>query len=160
MAIDLIFAFPNYDEKGSPIGCALKLHGVPASGIAKIIGLKDRAMGRGDAEITIDYEFWKEASFETQCALLDHELTHLAPITNKHGVFKKDDLDRPKLRMRKHDFQVGWFDCIAKDHGAHSIERMQARELVEVRGQFYFPEMVAVDQMERSVIALRTATGK
>ena len=43
--------------------------------------------------------------------------------------------------VRKHDHQFGWFDCVARRHGAHSIEVQQAQQLTamaELR-QLYLP---------------------
>jgi hypothetical protein len=65
--------------------------------------------------------------------LIDHELTHLA---KKGTIF--DPLDRPKLSMRLHDHQFGWFDQIAKRHGRASIEVKQVRAFFESSGQMYF----------------------
>lgn len=44
----------------------------------------------------------------------------------------------PGLKMRRHDFQVGWFHEIAERHGKESIELMQAQQLFDERGQLYF----------------------
>jgi hypothetical protein len=49
-----------------------------------------------------------------------------------------DALDRPKLAMRKHDHQFGWFDEVAQRHGEASPEVRQARVLMEKSGQLYF----------------------
>ena len=65
--------------------------------------------------------------------MIDHELTHLA---KKGTIF--DPLDRPKLSMRLHDHQFGWFDQIAKRHGRASIEVKQVRAFFESSGQMYF----------------------
>ena len=136
--IDFIFAFPDYDENGEAISNALKLNGYPALGICRKISLKDRAKGMGDAEISIDADWWQNrASEEQQAALLDHELHHIA-VTEK-----RDDLGRPILKIRKHDVQVGWFSVIAQRHGTHSQERIQAKQIMDAMGQFFWPEIAA-----------------
>jgi hypothetical protein len=53
-----------------------------------------------------------------------------------------DDLGRPKLRMRKHDINFGWFNQVAKRHGSASQERIQARMILDEAGQFYWPDLV------------------
>ena len=50
---------------------------------------------------------------------------------------KRDAQGRPKIKLRKHDFQVGWFHEIARRHGEHSVEVRQCRELVSEQGQTY-----------------------
>lgn len=135
--VDYVFAYPDLDENDQPTSNAIKVNGYPAAGMCRILNLKDRAMGRADAEITLDYPHWEEASTREKEALLDHELHH---ITLGKG---RDDLQRPKLRMRKHDVQVGWFTAIAERHGTASCERIQAVQIMEKKGQYYWPEMLA-----------------
>lgn len=140
--IDFLFAYPRYDEKDQPIGDAIKHQGVKALGLAKKLGASDRAKGTGDAEIRIDWEWWKEVGEQEQRALLDHELHHLSICKNKAGVIKTDDLGRPVIRLRKHDYQIGWFNVIAERHGVHSQERKQAQTMFENSGQIYWPSLV------------------
>lgn len=53
--VDFVFAYGERDEEtGERIGDALTLHGFRAFGITRKLSLKDRTMGRGDAEIAID----------------------------------------------------------------------------------------------------------
>ena len=101
-------------------------------------------LGRGDAEIALDYYWWTQAaSEEQQRALLDHELHHIAVVMMKHSdTAQREEDGRPKLRLRKHDFEWGWFNVIAHRHGEHSQERIQAKEIVERAGQFYFAEFL------------------
>lgn len=135
--IDFLFAFADVDEStGEVTGDALKLHGVKALGIARKLGPKDRAKGLGDAEICLDGDWWTAASHEEREALLDHEMHHIC------GTDKRDNLGRPVIKMRKHDWQFGWFNIIAARHGAHSQEQKQAIAMMEVSGQFYWPGFV------------------
>lgn len=146
LKIDFMFAYADVDEKtGEPTNNALSKNGVRALGIARKLSLKDRAMGRGDAEISLDHDYWDHASIEERRAILDHELHHFAVKMNPQGVVKRDDLNRPKLEIRHHDHDFGWFDIIAKRHGDASQERQQAAAmLVEGSGQYYWPEIVKV----------------
>lgn len=139
--IDLIFAFAAVDETtGEPTGNALNHHGVKALGIARKIALKDRAMGRGDCEVTLDGDWWKDANEAEARALLDHELHHFQVKMDKRGLVR-DDLGRPVIVMRKHDYEFGWFKCIAARHGNTSMERMQAAQMMCDAGQYFWPEI-------------------
>lgn len=127
--IDFIFAHAPQDEKGFPTGPAIKWHGFSAAGVCKILSIKDRAMGRGDAEIILDGDKWDSWDVERQNALIDHELTHIELVVNQMGILRRDDLDRPKLKLRKHDAEFGWFAEVARRHGTHSFEVHQATVL-------------------------------
>ena len=136
MTVDYLFAYADLDDFGNPKNDAITVGGYPADGMARIVNLKDRAKGNRDAEIVLDGVEWDKLSEPEQRALLDHELYHF---TLGKGT---DDLSRPKLRMRKHDVHVGWFGLIAERHGIHSAERRQAKQIMEVKGQIYWPELV------------------
>jgi len=129
-----------HDSEGS----ALKHAGYDAQAVIRVVGLKDRAAGRGDLEIVIDEVNYNRLTDEQRVALLDHELYHVTLKTDKEGVVKRDGADRPKFGMRKHDRQLGWFDEIARRHGDNAAEVIQARALIEQAGQVYFPFMKSV----------------
>lgn len=149
VTIDLLFARAEIDDKsGEPTGCALKHQGVRALGIARKISLKDRAAGRADAEIAIDGDWWESAGHEEREALLDHELYHLSVRLNDKEIPIRDDLGRPKLVIRKHDIQIGWFHAVAERHKQFSIERQQARSMMTNHGQYYWPDIVAAVKPE------------
>lgn len=137
--IDIVMAFADEDDRGNLLNDALTAHGVRALGITRKVGLKHRALGHGDAEIALDGNYWAQASAEEQAALLDHELHHISVQCDKNGNPQFDDLRRPKIVLRKHDVQVGWFKVIAERHGAASIERLQAKAIMDGQGQFYWP---------------------
>ena len=88
----------------------------------KINSYRDRVEGKADVTITIDGHHWDELSDAELAAVLDHELTHLELVIEEDGSVSRDDIDRPKLRMRKHDFQIGGFNEVAKRHKADSLE--------------------------------------
>jgi hypothetical protein len=50
--------------------------------------------------------------------------------SKKTGAVERDDLDRPKLKMREHDYEFGWFAETAHRFGEDSFEFSQARELL------------------------------
>jgi hypothetical protein len=137
--IDFLMAFASQDDNGYPTGPAITHQGYRAAGLCRILSLKDRAMGRGDAEIILDGDRWESWDVERQNALLDHELTHLSLVVNQMDVLQRDDLDRPKLRLRKHDFQTGDFIEVAKRHGMHSFECEHAKRVMDEAGQFFWP---------------------
>ena len=140
--IDFVFAFADKDEKtGEPINNAMTKNGCKALGVCRKISLKDRALGRGDAEIALDGDWWKDASPEERAALLDHELHHIEVKIDNRGPVR-DDLGRPVLRLRKHDHEFGWFTIIASRHGQHSQERIQAKSIMDMHGQFYWQDLV------------------
>ena len=140
--IDLIFAFADTDDDtGEKLNDALTLHGHKALGITRKLGAKDRVMGRGDAEIVLDGDWWTEtASEEQQRALLDHELHHVA-VKTKKGAVQHDDLGRPQINLRKHDVEFGWFAVIADRHGKHSQEQIQAATILDAYGQYFWPQL-------------------
>ena len=139
--IDFVFAFSDKDEGGNPINNALSKNGRKALGITRKIPLKDRVLGRGDAEIALDGDWWEEAPEKQQAALLDHELHHIALKIDKRGVVR-DDLGRPLIQLRKHDYEFGWFNVIAERHGQHSLERIFAASMMDNHGQLYWPDVV------------------
>lgn len=134
VTFDLLFA---ESDSGNPVKC----RGRSAYAVVRIISPLDRAKGMADAEIKIDME--KYEAFEDddeRRALLDHELEHVVPVVDDaNGGFKRDDYGRPKLRMREHDVEVGWFAKIAERWGVKSVERKQARQIFDDHGNQLFP---------------------
>ena len=140
LKLDLVFAFADTDEDGRPLNDALTKNGLKSLGVTRAVPLKDRALGRGDAEIALDGDWWKTASGDEQAALLDHELHHISLKTDKNGNIKYDDLNRPLIKLRKHDFECGFFAVIADRHGSASQERKQAKAMMDKFGQYFLPE--------------------
>lgn len=150
VTIDFVFAFADIDEQtNQPVGNALSKNGVKALGLCRKIPLKDRAMGRADVEISLDGQWWEAASAAEQRALLDHELHHIATKTDKRGLVR-DDLGRPVIQLRKHDYEFGWFKVIAARHGRSSIERQQAAEMMLDAGQYFWPEISVDAEKEKA----------
>ena len=122
---DVLVAWGNKDDDGEITSPAIRVHGYQAVAAVRVISLRDRAKGMGDAEITIDGDHWDEYSEAERIAILDHELEHLEPVVDDEGRLKRDDLERPRLRLRRHDHHFGWFDCVARRHGRASLEVQQ-----------------------------------
>jgi hypothetical protein len=133
----------------------LKLHGYMAAAIVKIVPLKQRVLGQGDALITIDAATWSELSEEKQRAVLDHELEHIQVVANNGegkpaglvecdvetgeviGEPLGDDIGRPKLKLKLHDWHLEGFKNIAERYGGSALEVQCAREaVVDTTGQY------------------------
>lgn len=139
--IDFVFAYGDREEStGLLLSYAIVKDGVKTLGLARKMPPKDRAMGRGDAEITLDHDHWDSIGEPERRALLDHELHHLSVKIDKRGVVR-DDLGRPLLVIRDHDYDFGWFRVIAERHKAASIERIQAAWILEQDGQLFWPAL-------------------
>lgn len=132
LRIDSLFVFSDDDE------AVLTHQGYPAMAVVKIVSTKERAAGLGDALIVFDRHSYDLLTMKQRDALIDHELTHLLLVFDKDGHKKKDCLGRPKLEMRQHDRQFGWFDDVAQRHGENSQEVIQAKALIEEARQLYF----------------------
>lgn len=127
----------TFDEESSEQ--VLKFQGYPAAAVVKITGMRDRALGIADAVITVDRAYWQFITAAQKDALIDHELEHLERVVDEEsGKPKFDLLGRPKLRMRRHDRQLGWFDSVAARHGEDSMEMRQAKQLMTQTQQLYF----------------------
>ena len=131
--IDILMAATD-EEDGEPV----KLNGYPCQAVVRILGPKERAKGQGDAEIVIDEANWNDLTTAEQDALLDHEIYHLEVVIGQNHKPKVDPYGRPKLKMRLHDRQFGWFDEIASRHGTASVEVKQATAFKLSASQLYF----------------------
>ena len=163
--VDVIVIAKEDDEGG--ISPALKDRGYPAAGKVEIVPMKRRALRTtgdrphtpGDAIITLDASTWEELDDAEREALIDHELEHLAivaapktsatglveidptsaPDNEKFlGVPRYDDLGRPKLRLRKHDWQLGGFRSIAARHGANALDVQAVHACRDEAGQWFW----------------------
>jgi hypothetical protein len=134
VTIEGLFVFD--DEKSSePV---LKHQGYAAAATVKITPVRDRALGGADAVVTIDRATWVGLSAEQRDALIDHELYHLEWLQDGEGKPKSDVLGRPKLGMRRHDLQIGFFAEILQRHGDASFEARQTRQMFAVVAQMKF----------------------
>lgn len=138
VSVSALFVFD--DESGEPL---LKHQGYPAAAVMSITPVKQRALGVADAVIIVDRACWQTLSARQCDALIDHELQHLtrviAEATEEEPKHPKCDvLGRPKIAIRRHDHQLGWFDDIARRHGEASPEMRQAKLLLAQTQQLYF----------------------
>lgn len=117
-------------------GAAIKLHGYPCQATIKVNSYKDRKQGKPDATIEIDGANWYDKTEDEKLAILDHEITHLIVVHDrKTGLMKVDDLGRPKLKLRLHDYQLGGFRAVAERHGQAAPEVQQVANWRDRFGQ-------------------------
>ena len=136
VAVDVLMVSDIDDESGEVLA-ALKLHGYPAQATIKIVGPAQRALGQGDALMTLDFVSWRELPPAARRALIDHELTHLEVVCGKKGEIKRDDSGRPKLKMRLHDYEIGGFREVIERHGKTAPEVITAKACAE-NGQYFW----------------------
>jgi hypothetical protein len=99
--IDFVMARADRDDNGHAINDAITKNGVKALGFARKMPLKDRAMGRGDAEVCLDGDWWEAASDEEQAALLDHE-RQLSPFHRAGSRARRSQSERsPNCRHKR-----------------------------------------------------------
>ncbi len=117
----------------------LKLHGVTCAAVVRGTNVKERTKGAADVEITFDEERYLAMSDPERDALIDHELEHIALKRDKKtGMVKLDCRGRPKVGMKHHDADFGWFRVIAERHGMASLECKQAANLFIAEKQTFF----------------------
>lgn len=130
-----VFALAPRDEQGKRTGPAIRLHGYTCAATIKPTQLKRRVQGLGDAELTIDGDSWSDYSVKQRTALIDHQLSHLILVEDQDGRVVLDAINRPKLKSRLHDWQLGGFEHVLKRHGEHSLE---SHHLIDPSGQYLF----------------------
>ncbi len=134
--IDYVFAYGDRDDVTEKLlKPALKDKGRVVEGICRKTNLKERALGHGDVEISLDGDWWETANEPQRLALLDHELYHIVVTEDT------DDCERPIIKLRDHDFEVGWFRVIAERHGRNSGECAQAAKVMLEHGQAFWPDI-------------------
>lgn len=138
VTIDAMFV--QHDDPDKKDEQVLTHGGYPAAATCRIVNTRDRAAGMADVQIVIDRAVWASYLPNDRDALLDHELHHIERVLESDGTTPKRDVQgRPKLALRKHDWQLGWFNEVAERHGKHSTEVRQARMIYKHAHQLYFP---------------------
>lgn len=153
LKIDFLFVFRDPDGEAP----AIMHQGHRALGLGSITKLKDRVKGLGDCEIQIDGDAWPDMPESDKLALLDHELEHFEVRRDKKtGDFQWDDINRPLLKRREHDREFGFFDNIARRHGASSIEVKNLRQMFTEAGHSYTPHLrggvVSIEDLPSQVV--------
>lgn len=132
VTVHAIFA-RAYDKDGQEM-VALKVHGLPAAAKISVTSLEDRVRGIADAKITIDGGQWDHMAESRRMALLDHEITHLVLKFDEDGI-KLDDIGRPQLKLRHHDWELTGFAEVVERHGEASVESAQFSRFQDAYGQ-------------------------
>lgn len=110
--------------------------GYPAQAVCRITPIRDRALGVADVVIVVDRSNWLMLAGRQRDALIDHELNHIERVVDEDTELPKTDaVDRPKVRIRKHDFEIGVFAIIAERHGEASPEVRAVRQLLQATSQ-------------------------
>lgn len=122
----------------------VKHNGYPAIATITVNPLKDRVQGMPDATIVLDQAWWysnhgsEEASIKQ--AVIDHELMHLELVNDPElGGPTRDDAGRPKLKIRKHDWQIGGFTELVARWGNASQESIQVDAIAKTLKQAVLP---------------------
>jgi hypothetical protein len=134
VTVQTVFAC-NVDEESGEESPCLKHHGYPAIAKVQVTSYVDRVRGIPDAKLTIDRYEWTRMAKTRQQACIDHELTHLELKLDTEGLVKRDDLGRPKLKLRVHDWELSGFAEVVERHGEASVESAQIVRFQEAWGQ-------------------------
>lgn len=158
VSVGALFAHAKVNKKGLKVGPALRFHGYVAFATIRVTSLKERVQGLPDAEMLIDGDRWPDLSKEQHAALIDHELEHLELKRDKVGDVKLDDLARPLLGCRLHDFQLGGFESIIRRHQDDALElsyvKLMLSRPVFQQLKFSFPDEA---QGEETPVTIRMA---
>jgi hypothetical protein len=154
------------DQEGKP---ALKHQGYPETALIHVVSPVDRAVGGPDVVIRYDAAEWDDQDDDERAAILDHELQHLCIKSNSNGeggeVADQDEFDRPVVRRRNHDFQIGGFYRIIERHRDAAPEKRALDIVREQLRQMSLPFDRQESSDSRDGIALsirkavRSATG-
>lgn len=131
----ILLAYHGGEDAGNTNEPAVKCHGYPCYAKISVIPFKQRVDKRADAEIIIDKAWWDGAEDRPRRALLDHEITHLQFKQTREGCLDTDDIGRPKLDLRLHDWQLGGFRSVARRWGDDALDAIEARHFIEDFGR-------------------------
>lgn len=121
------------------VGGGLKHHGYASHAAIKVNSLKDRAEGKADCTIELDGDNYAEWKPQEKAAIVHHELLHLELVKDEGGRVEKDDLGRPKLKIRLHDIEIGGFTEIIEQYRESAPEAQAIANAAEyVQGMFKF----------------------
>ena len=135
VTFDVMVAIPSEND-GSDL---VKLHGRECYAVVQVTPYKLRCRGMSDVTLWVDGPKWDGLDSRQRKALIDHELLHLELQWTKSRVVaevtiparvKTDDLERPKIKLRPHDWEIGGFDLIVNRWGDDSIEIEQCKAMV------------------------------
>lgn len=81
-----------------------------------------KEFARFDFVIMLNVQVWNSEQFDDakRKALLDHELSHAAPVLDSSGMMKQDERGRFVWRIRKHDIEE--FSGVVARHGTYKYD--------------------------------------
>lgn len=144
VTVSVLMASAETDEHGEPVGGpAVTAQGYPCEAKIQVTPYRYRVLSVADAQITVDADIWDILTNRQRDALIDHELTHLELSVDDSGAVVRDDCERPKMRIRKHDRVLGAFDSVVCRHGESSPEHRQWEAIAEAKTQqwLFAPEV-------------------
>lgn len=143
LRILLLFAF---GDNGKP---PMRSRGSRVLGTCQTHSYLDRVKGAPDATITLDGDWWTDASPTRRKALLHHELLHIAPYLDG----KEDDLGRPVLRTCPGDWEFDGFHELVEIYGSDAAEYRNLAAIAEKHRQLKLPwSLPADDDGERTAL--------
>lgn len=139
LKVDLLFVHAPSPKDGEEKAPALKHHGYQAAAIVKINSLEQRVKGAGDVTIIIDGDEWPHWSERRQQAVLHHEINHVVIKRDADGNVLSDDIGRPRVKLKLHDWELGGFACIAEKYGDDAPEKEAMNHVANEYRQLLFP---------------------
>jgi hypothetical protein len=114
---------------------AVKHRGHPCAATVELIRPKEKSRTGLDARITVDKRLWLDSDDEENAATIWHELRHLEPLYDKHGILRLDAYRRPKLKLRLDDWMLTGFRECVRIFGEKSREMQSLRRVREMLSQ-------------------------
>ena len=145
-----LFVDAGYDEDGKAKP-AITSNGYPCAGQVKLSSPQDRACGKADFIVLLDVIVWRNLEEKGRESLLDHEITHVEPVIDDETMeFKLTADERPVLKIRKHDLEIGIFHEVIERHGLAAIDSQAiAMVYASESGQAVFEFMEEVKKAQK-----------
>jgi hypothetical protein len=149
LSINLRFVLAD-EESDAP---ALSKGGWPCEALCIKVPTRMRAAGAADVIIEVDAEAWQGLDGKGRFALLHHEVHHIELVDledhcDEDGevsyTCKLDPLNRPVVKLRRHDYECGGFARIHEIYGEESPEARQMTYAHSRLEQQVFPFAKAV----------------
>lgn len=129
---------------------AIKRNGYPCAAVIRISSLEDRARGVPDVRLTIDGNEWLKLPPLQRRSLVDHELQHIdvnpTKASKKRPSKTTDDLGRPRLKLRPHDWELMGFRDVVARNGENALEAIAihrfAADYKELQLELFSPAAV------------------
>jgi len=118
VSLNFVKAFDKDDEP-TP---ALKHAGHYCEAYVKLISRRRKLRDPHEAEIDIDGHMWEEKNDQQREALLDHELSHIKVVTDRHGIPKRDEDERVQLKLVPDDIFITGFLSVIRHYGQNAGE--------------------------------------